>query len=215
MGVLLVMASIILTEKSYPNAQHQGSFYRMCALTYAFYLSIAARASRGRWGATLAAAIYMAIMCGMVWILPLFKARPLLAPIYLQVDHMVPPVFPFLLIVPAILMDVVNQRFGAKRTFLSDSLCAAFLGTVFLAAFLAAQWNFSAFLLTKSADNWFFAGGHQWPYFIPISEWRGRFWGATNGEWLTWTGACVALGYAMVSARVGLGLANWMRRVQR
>ena len=46
MGVLLVMASIILTERSYPNAQHQGGFYVMCSATYAFYLAIAARAAR-------------------------------------------------------------------------------------------------------------------------------------------------------------------------
>lgn len=215
MGVLLVMASIILTEKSYPNAQHQGSFYQICAVTYAFYLAIAARASRSRWGATWAAAIYMAIICGMVWILPLFKAQPLLAPIYLQVDHMVPPVFPLLLIVPAFSMDLVNQRLGTKRTFGADFGCAAGLGAAFFLIFLAVQWNFSAFLLSDGAKNWLFAGGRQWPYFAPIGEWSGRFWGIMNGEWLNWRSSLTALFFAIISARFGLGIGKWMRRVQR
>ena len=215
MGVLLVMASIILTEKSYPNAQRTGAFYMASAFTYAFYLTIASRASRGRWGATSAAAIYMAIICGMIWILPLFKAQPLLAPIYLQVDRMVPPVFPCLLIFPAILMDLINQRLGQKRTLWSDTLCALALGAAFLAVFLAVQWNFSAFLLSKSADNWFFAGGRQWPYFIEVREWRTRFWGQGEDRWLNTSTLLIALAWAVAKARLGLWFANWMRRVQR
>ena len=215
MGVLLAMASIIMTEKSYPNAQRQGMFYIITAFTYAFYLSIATRASRGRWGATSAAAVYMAIMCGMVWILPLFKARPLLAPIYLQVDHMVPPVFPFLLVVPGFFMDLVHHRLGQRRTFWDDSLCAIALGATFFLAFLAVQWNFSAFLLSPGAKNWFFAGGRQWPYFVPVGEWRGSFWGQSRGEWLTISTALLALGAAVFMGRIGLAVGKWMSRVQR
>lgn len=215
MGVLLVMASIILTEKSYPNAQHQGSFYKMCAVTYAFYLTVAARASRTRSGATIAAAIYMAIMCAMVWILPLFKAQPLLAPIYLNLDHMAPPVFPFLLIAPAFFIDLVHQRLGNARTFQSDTVCAVALGAAFFVVFLGVQWNFSAFLLSDSAKNWFFAGGRQWPYFIPVNEWRGRFWTGPRGPMLTLGSAIAALGFAMCTARLALALGKWMTRVQR
>jgi hypothetical protein len=215
MGVLLVMASIILTERSYPNAQHQGAFYKLCAVTYAAYLAMAARASRGRWGATIAAAIYMAIMCAMIWILPLFKAHPQLAPIYLQVDRMVPPVFPFILVAPAIFMDLIHQRLGASKTILADALCALCLGAAFLLVFVIVQWNFSAFLLSDSAKNWFFAGGQQWPYFIQGGEWRGRFWGQTSGEWLSFSSAIVALAMAIAAAFGGLFVGAWMRRVQR
>src|SRR3954471_5158200 len=215
MGVLLAMASIILTEKSYPNAQRQGAFYVITSFTYAFYLAIAARASRGRWGATWAAAIYMLIVCGMVWILPLFKAQPLLAPIYLQLDHMAPPVFPFLLVAPAFFMDLVHQRLGQRRNFWSDSACAGALGATFLVVFLIVQWNFSAFLLSDGAKNWFFAGGRQWPYFIEVNEWLGRFWGQGRGEWLTFGGAMVALTGGILIARLGLAVGKWMTRVQR
>ena len=37
----------------------------------------------------------------MMWILPLFAGRPLLGPIYVQVDRFLPPDPPLLLIVPA------------------------------------------------------------------------------------------------------------------
>lgn len=215
MGVLVVMASIILTEKSYPNAQRMGNFYIFSTVTYGGYLAIATRASRGRWGATWAAAIYMAIMCGMIWILPLFKAQPLLAPIYLQVDRMVPPVFPHLLILPAIFMDLVNQRFGKNFNWRKDFALAAGLAATFFVVFLAAQWSFSAFLLSPAADNWFFAGGRQWPYFIDAGEWRTRFWGFSDGKWLTWNAAMIALAIGSVKIWLALRLSAWMRRVQR
>jgi len=77
------------------------------------------------------------------------------------------------------------------------------------------QWNFSEFLLSKSADNWFFAGGRQWPYFVPPNEWQGRFWGIMSNEWLNWKGGTIALILAVVVSRVGLWIANWMARVQR
>jgi hypothetical protein len=204
-----------MTEKSYPNAQRQGAFYIITSLTYAFYLAIATRASRGRWGATWASAIYMLIVAAMVWILPLFKARPLLAPIYLQLDHMAPPVFPFLLVAPAIFIDLVHQRIGQRPTFWKDWTCAAALGATFLFVFILAQWNFSAFLLSDGAKNWFFAGGRQWPYFIETNEWRGRFWGKGGADWLNFGSAMIALGGAIFKARIGLAVGKWMSRVQR
>jgi hypothetical protein len=215
MGVLFAMASIIMTEKSYPNAQRQGAFYIITSFTYSFYLAIATRASRGRWGATCASAIYMLIVCAMIWILPLFKAQPLLAPIYLQLDHMAPPVFPFLLIAPAIFIDLVHQRIGQRRTFWNDWACAVALGATFLFVFIVVQWNFSAFLLSNSAKNWFFAGGRQWPYFIEVNEWRGRFWGRGGGDWLNFGTAMIALAVAIFKARIGLAVGKWMSHVQR
>jgi hypothetical protein len=215
MGVLVVMASIILTEQSYPNAQRTGKFYIVSAVTYGGYLAVATRASRGRWGATWAAAIYMGIMCALIWVLPLFQAQPLLAPIYKQVDRMVPPVFPHLLILPAIFMDLVNQRFGKNFTWRRDFALAVALAATFLAVFVAAQWNFSAFLLSPAADNWFFAGGRQWPYFIPVREWRTRFWGLEEGRWLSFYTATIALVMASGKIWLALRLSAWMRRVQR
>jgi hypothetical protein len=50
----------------------------------------------------------MLIYIGMILVLPLFPAHPKLAPVYHPVDHMVPPAFPLLLIVPAVAIDVIS-----------------------------------------------------------------------------------------------------------
>jgi hypothetical protein len=215
MAILLVMASIILTERSYPNAQRAATFYKISCITYAFYLAIALRASRNRWGATWSAAGYMAILCAMIWILPLFKAQPLLAPIYIQVDHMVPPVFPLILIGPAFVMDLINRSFGPNYSRWKDWALAIALGLAFTAVFIAIQWNFSGFLLqSEYAKNWFFAAGDQWPYFIKPSEWRNRFWGRTN-DGLTISAIATICSFAILASRAGLGIGAWMSKVRR
>ncbi len=214
-GVLLVMASIIITEKSYPNLQHGSFFYKVSAAVYPIYLVIAARASKIRWGATRAAAVYMLIIAGMAWVLPLFTAQPMLAPIYNPVTHMVPPNFPLLLIIPAFGIDLVIQRWPpGQGGFGRETALAAVIGGVFLAAFLSSQYFFSAFLISPAADNWFFAGNHWWPYFIKLSEFRFRFWNPQEDP-LTVAGIAVAVILAMVKSRIALAVGKWMSKVQR
>src|SRR5262249_26252061 len=58
-GVMLVMAAVFLTEKSFPNAQHSATFYKVSCGTYPLYLLAVARASKLRWPATTMAAVYM------------------------------------------------------------------------------------------------------------------------------------------------------------
>jgi len=216
LGVLLAMASIILTEKSYPNAQHTRSFYLLCGITYSFYLALASRASRSRWGATAAAAWYMAIVGGMVWILPLFKAQPMLAPIYLKVDHMVPPVFPFLLVLPALAIDLIHRALGMEGGFWRRCVVGAALGAAFFLVFVGVQWNFSAFLMhSEGAKNWFFSAHQQWPYFARPGPWRGEFWTGNGTDVFNVKAALLVLVCAMVAARVGIGMGGWMRTVRR
>jgi hypothetical protein len=52
----------------------------------------------------------MAIVCALVWLLPLFPARPLTAPIHNPTDHMMPPAFPLLLVAPAVVVDWLRWR---------------------------------------------------------------------------------------------------------
>jgi len=144
----------------------------------------------------------------------LFKAQPLLAPIYIQVDRMVPPVFPLLLVGPALVMDLIRQRFAGAHSFWRDWGLAIAMGVGFFAVFLALQWNFAGFLLSERADNWLFAGGRQWPYFIKPSAWRHRFW-EFNGDYLRVGTAVMAMLCAIVAARFGLAMGGWMSRVRR
>ena len=214
-GVLLVMASIIVTEKSYPNQQHGTFFYKVCAAIYPAYLVTAARASKVRWGATSATAVYMLIIGGMVWVLPLFSAQPKLAPIYNPVDRMVPPNFPLLLVVPAIAIDLLMSRLSRQeRTFWRETWLAVALGVGFFVPFFLAQYFFSSFLIGPAADNWFFAGNRWWPYFIKLNEFRFRFWNP-SGDPLLFSGMMVALALAIFKSRIALAVGNWMSKVQR
>src|SRR5205814_1771045 len=104
-----------------PNNQHSAGFYIISSTSYPLYLVAVARASRLRWPATITAGVYMTLVAIMIWILPFFEAQPKLAPIFNPVDHMVPPAFPLLLIVPAIAIDLVVRHFRRPETSLTFS----------------------------------------------------------------------------------------------
>lgn len=157
----------------------------------------------------------MAIVGSMVWILPLFEAQPKLAPIYNRVDHMVPPNFPLLLIVPGFAIDLIMMKWGRpQRTFWGDTLLALGIGTAFLGTLFLAQYFFSIYLINPASDNWFFAGNRWWPYFIKLNDFRFRFWNP-QGDPLAVAGLSIALVLAIVKSRIALAFGNWMSRVQR
>jgi hypothetical protein len=212
-GILLLMAAIFLTEHSVPNAQHTGRFYADSASTYPLYLIAAARASKVRWAATITAAVYMLIMMLMIWILPLFEGQPRLAPIYNPVNHMVPPAFPLLLIVPAVAIDLIVQRFGRKPGWLRNTFVALALGMVFIALFLPVQWHFSKFLISPAAENWFFAGGDFFPY-TSSGKWKHHFWQLQEDP-LTWRKVLIVTACTVLMSRIALGFGSWMSKVRR
>ena len=212
-GVILLMVITFLMEYVYPNDQHASLFYRVTAAILPVLLVAVARASRLRWAATLAALSYMSIALVMVWTLPLFPAQPMLAPINNPIDHMVPPLFPLLLIVPAFAIDLVFLLAGRNgkrsRWWLAPVLAAAFV-----AVFFVTQWNFSSFQLSPASRNRLFAGDMQWSYGNSPSAYRHEFWDADEDPvtprrmgtaWLLATAASLA----------GLGWGSYMARVQR
>jgi hypothetical protein len=177
-------------------------------------------------GATIAAATYMLIYIGMILVLPLFPAQPKLAPVYHRVDHMVPPAFPLLLMVPAIAIDVINwfltrssatarpEAPALRPQWWRDWVLAFFFATVFLALVLAVQWPFSVFLLSDAADNRFFARSGHWPYFAQPGDWMNRFW-ERDQDPLTLKGIGLASLCAFISARIGLLMGSYLLRLKR
>jgi hypothetical protein len=153
-------------------------------------------------------------------VLPLFPAQPMLAPIYNPVTHMVPPPFPLLLLVPAVLIDVVMLLWGrklasirgAKGLFL-DWLLALAVGILFVGVMLPLQWNFSKFLISPASDNWFFAGTRIWPYYSRLGDWTHEFW--DRSKTLDVSGVLAAVIIAVISARLGLWCTRWMLKVRR
>jgi hypothetical protein len=222
-GVLLAMESVFLIEASFPNHQHSHRFYIWSASTYPLFLIGVSRATKFRFGATFIALIYMLIIAGMAWVLPLFAGEPKLGPVNHRVSHFVPLPFPLVLVAPALLIDLIRHGIGHARSWWRDWLIVIACSAAFVAVFAIVQWNFSKFLLTPAADNWFFAADRHWGYMETPGPWTKQFWdeGSTRwgrgrehsvANWYTWTLAFVC---AVVASRVGLWLGNWMAKVQR
>ena len=227
-GLMVTMLSVYATEYTWPNRQHTANYYRVVSVVYPFLLVACARASKLRWPATMAAGIYMVIMMGLIWVLPLFPAQPKLAPIYNPVDHMVPPPFPMLLVFPALLVDLWLQRRKGwtddaaaalrppwhRRAWFREWILAAGVAATFLAATLAVQWFFSRFLLSPRADNWFFAGSRHWPYYNEPGPWRSEFWDLGQDP-VNMKSLALVLFLGVLSSRAGLTCGGWMLTVKR
>ncbi len=218
-GVFLVLGAVFLTETTFPNHQHGSLFYLACSAMIPMRLVATGWAGKCSWPATRVAAVYMMVVCGMVWILPLFPGQPMLAPIYNPVTHMVPPAFPLLLIIPAFVIDLVLRKVRHCSGWLKTLGLSVILGAIFLGLLMGVQWYFAEFLLSPSADNWFFAGNRYWTYGSRPGAYRQEFWRvdrARNGsEYLRWSSIFVCWGVASLSAWIGLVWGNWMRKVQR
>ncbi len=147
-----------------------------------------------------------------MWILQLIPAEPKLGPVYQKITHLVPPDFPLLMIVPAIVFDIVRRRI----TTLNRWTQAAILGAAALVSFFAVQWPFANFLMSPVSRNWFFATNNI-PYFIPPnSPWARYAWFPTEFTPLQFgIRMALALVAAILMTRVGLSWGDWMRRLRR
>ena len=216
-GVLITMIATLISEyASRPNEMHSPIFYKVAGGALTVTLVAIARAGRFRFPAAKAAAVYMAIVLVMMWVLQLVPAVPKLAPIYTAVTHMVPPTFPLLLVFPAIAVDLLVARYGGRH----DWLASVALGVAFVLVMVAVQWYFADFLLSPAARNYVFAGG-QWPYMVRPGPFQHRFWNLARDAVghpsfpLFLRGLGVAAAFAVVSARIGLWVGNGMTRVMR
>jgi hypothetical protein len=226
-GLLLVVLTTLLLEYSEPNRQHGALFYEISCAAYPLVLVGVARGARLRWPATTVTAVYMAVRLAMTWVLPLFPASPMLAPIYNPVHHMWPLFFPELPIVPAVAIDLLLRRAADSdrhrgqlpRAIVSGptdwrrvASLSFFLGVAFTALLLAAHWYFADFMLTRSARNWLFAAD-QWPYDTRLGDWRYRFW--LEGDAFGRATIPLLVLLAAISARLGLAWGGWLSRVRR
>ena len=210
-GLLVLMLAALFTEDiMLPNEQHAPAFFFISAAVFPLLLVAVARGSASRWGATGAAGVYMGVTLLMIWILQLFPAQPMLAPIMRDIDRMVPPSFPLLLLAPALVIDFTLNRLPADAGRVGQWLAAAGGGVAAVAVLGVVQWFFAGFLLTEHARNFFFAGD-RWDYYIPPGafqyEFSGRPLAVADTGW-------VAL-VAAASSLAGLWWGNWMARVRR
>jgi hypothetical protein len=210
-GMLLLMVATIVSEYHYRIYMHMTQFYVVAAMAFPVVLVAAGRSGRMRWPVTATALVYSGITLALMWILPLFPAEPRLAPILHQVDSMVPPSFPILLVVPAVGMDVLLRRWKGGAGW----LLASALGVMFVVMLVAVQWPFASFLMSDAARNPIFAADN-FPYQVSETSryFRGLFLPPQSTSSLI-RGFGIALLAGTVSARIGLAWGGWMARVRR
>jgi hypothetical protein len=208
-SMIIIVLQILTMEHSSRVLQHTAGFYISMSIAVPAALLGVAVASEHRWAATIVAAIYTVFMVSLVWILPLFPAEPKLGPVFNPVTQFIPPSFPLLLIVPAVVLDLTRRRIGSWNIWLQTAVCAA----AFFLTFGVAQWFFADFLMTPEAANKFFGTIYR-DYATPAESLEGRnvFLAAeSNFPTLMW----IAFGVCLLTTRIGLGWGNWMRTIKR
>ena len=156
-GMLLLTLAVLMLEYSFPNDWRGPTFHMISAGVYPVVFFAVGRAARLRWPATWTALVYMGMTLVMMWVLPLFPAEPLLAPILRNVDRMVPPEFPLVLVVPAIALDLLlrkaSQPGRAPASRSVDWGLAALGSAVFVALFGVVHWYFGEFMLSEGVTQ--------------------------------------------------------------
>jgi hypothetical protein len=210
-GMMLILTMFFRIEYTWDIFLHRAGAYIAVGIGVPLYYTAVWKASRHRWATTWMTAIYTVVLIAIILILPLFPAEPKLGPVFQQVKQFIPPKFPLLLIVPAILLDLVWSRIGEWNKL----LVAAISGPLFVLSLVAVQWPFANFLMTRASENRFFATGYH-DFGIPSwsAEVTRHFVNPEHGLVL-WSGLGMAMLYAAISAWLGLLLGDWMRKIQR
>ena len=209
---LLAMTVGVMQEDTFRIFMHGAKFYLVVMCTAPIWFAAVSRASDHRWAATLMTGAYTAIHLLFMWVLQLIPAEPKLGPVYRNITHLVPPDFPLLIIVPAIVFDLVRRVISNWNRWTQ----AAVLGAASLASFVAVQWPFAYFLMSPLSRNWFFATDNN-PYFMPPqSHWVLHQFVATEHS-LAGFALTMALALAAAIATIALGFSwgDWMRRLRR
>jgi hypothetical protein len=210
-GFVLCMTYTMASEYLGRHQMHGLLFYQISSLLFPLLLSAYSISSKSRWGAAQACVVYSLFMMAMGWILPLFPAVPRLGPVLNPVTTFQPFDFPLLLIIPAIGIDLITQRYSS----INHWLLAFAFGACFLVLFIAAQWPF-ANVLMASKGHWFF-GTSKW-YFGSDPDWEYRYafppWNLNSTkEWAI--GIPIALAIATIAARIGISWGHWLKRIVR
>ena len=209
---LMSMIIGIVQEDTNRVLMHGSQFYMILMFAAPISVAMVAWVSDNPWSATIVTTISSLIQLALVWILPLFPAEPKLGPVYQPITHFVPPDFPLLLIVPAIVFDLLRRKMDGWNRWMQ----ALTLGGAYLVSFTAAQWPFANFLMSPASRNRIFAT-NNYPYAVPpMSPWvRNVFVATEHGPGQFWMRMVIAFMAAFLMTRIGMGWGDWMRRIRR
>ena len=210
-GITTVAAMVLIMEFIGRTWQHDSLPYILVSALMLVLLTTTSRATGFRFAATVLAGFYMLFLIGLIQILPLFSAEPKLGPVYQHVTHFVPPQFPLLLIVPALLLDLFWQRSKSWRPWALSFVSAL----LFVLSLLAIQYPFASFLMTPAARNSFFGTGYL-PYGAqPLSALARNVFYLIETPAQFWMGIGFAVLLGTLAVRFGLSRGQWMSQVQR
>jgi hypothetical protein len=211
-GMMVMLALTVVWDYTYRVNLHSARAYEAVAALVPLVIFGMARASGHRWALTIVTGVYCAYAALMMWILPLFPAQPKLGPVYRPVTHYVPLDFPLLVIVPALVIDWLWPRVAHW----GKGWQAVVLATLFVAAYLAAEWPFADFLMSPASRNWLF-GTNYFPYMMRPNAHAVQhvFYYTDPTPAAFWLGIAQALALAIAGTRLGMAWGDWMRRVKR
>jgi hypothetical protein len=211
-GIIVMHACFLVSEHTGSELLHSATAYLVISLAVPLAFVGVARASEQPWGHTAIAAIYTAGGLAQLWILPLFPAQPKLGPVYQNVTHFIPMAFPLLLLVPALALDLMRRVTITWRPWLQ----AALAGIVFLVSFVSVQWPFASFLMSPLSRNRIF-GTTYFPYDDPAFFMYDpyKFQATESTRFQFWIVMIVATVVAILTIRLALIWANWLKQVQR
>ena len=161
-SLLIVMMSVLIMEDSFLNKQHSLQFYNISLTVLPIFIFALIKPSRIKWTFTIISIFYMVHRILLIWILPLFEAEPMLTPIRREINFFVPPPFPLILILPAIMIDLLRSYLKNISFFIKNII----YGISFSISFYLVQWYSSILLLSPFGRNWFFGTGKTIPYFV-------------------------------------------------
>jgi hypothetical protein len=210
-GLMLILTMFFRIEATSDIDQHNAGPYISIAIGVPIFYAAVWKASRHRWACTIMTAIYSLFLIAAIIVLQQFPAQPKLGPVYEPITRFVPPEFPILLIVPALVLDLLWRRIGEKNKL----LVAAISGPAFLLPLVAVQWPFASFLMTKAAHNFFFAAGYPQYFEKPWSAYVLRQFTHPQHGLALWSGLGVAMLYSAIGIWLGLMLGDWLRKVRR
>ena len=211
-GTVICESLLLKMEYISRSEMHSALFYIVVMFGTPGVLVAIAVASQQRWACTIMAAVYTAFGVAFLWILPLVPAEPKLGPVYQQVTHLIPWEFPLLIVVPALAIDLILQRWSTWRPIVGGLV----IGFVFLITFIAVQWPFANFLMTPLTRNWFFGTSYM-DFSTPATSLyaRNEFFYNESTPQQFWRGMLVAALISCLTMWIGLRAGRAMQRVRR
>jgi hypothetical protein len=210
-GVMLIQIMVVLWDYTERTQLHLALPYILVCSITPIILVIGSRATGVRFAATYIAAYYTLFLIGLILVLPLFPAQPKLGPVYQNVTHFIPPEFPILLIIPALLLDLFWQRSRNWNPWTIAVVSAA----ICVAVLLAVEWPFASFLMSPASRNRFFGTMYLW-YGLPPASYHAR------NEFYPWIGIgrfvlgmIFAFVLSTLTIRWGWSRGNWFREIKR